>query len=406
MLKEFFSKIKKIEKKYIFITLVILLFVVGFIVYKFVFNEKVQYTVVSGYVEKVSENQGVVILDEEVVNTQNDSAIIPIIEEGKRASKDEVVAKYKNAEYDEYLNKINDMDKQIETLIKDLPVSYSSDVSAIDQEISKLSVESMKITSYIKMQEYKKQIDELSKKKVTLLSELSPSGSKIRELTEQRQKYEDASNNLGSNIKASVGGIVSYKVDSLENSINIDNVLNSSIQDIENYYLSYLQNNVSNFGIKMINNYEAYVVVKEARGENDEYISLNKRYKLRLVDNNYEEITGQVVVFLQDEQYNYVIFKVTDNIEKIYADRLISFEVVWKRVEDLAIPVKALKYNELKDYYYVIALKYGEYVELPVKLKISSDTVAIVSKYSSEEKEELSIDSKYDIKLYDRIVVE
>ena len=170
--------------------------------------------------------------------------------------------------------------------------------------------------------------------------------------------------------------------------------------------MSYLQNNVSNFGIKMINNYEAYVVVKEARGENDEYISLNKRYKLRLVDNNYEEITGQVVVFLQDEQYNYVIFKVTDNIEKIYADRLISFEVVWKRVEDLAIPVKALKYNELKDYYYVIALKYGEYVELPVKLKISSDTVAIVSKYSSEEKEELSIDSKYDIKLYDRIVVE
>ena len=406
MLKEFFSKIKKIEKKYIFITLVILLFVVGFIVYKFVFNEKVQYTVVSGYVEKVSENQGLVILDEEVVNTQNDSAIIPIIEEGKRASKDEVVAKYKNAEYDEYLNKINDMDKQIETLIKDLPVSYSSDVSAIDQEISKLSVESMKITSYIKMQEYKKQIDELSKKKVTLLSELSPSGSKIRELTEQRQKYEDASNNLGSNIKSSVGGIVSYKVDSLENSINIDNVLNSSIQDIENYYLSYLQNNVSNFGIKMINNYEAYVVVKEARGENDEYISLNKRYKLRLVDNNYEEITGQVVVFLQDEQYNYVIFKVTDNIEKIYADRLISFEVVWKRVEDLAIPVKALKYNELKDYYYVIALKYGEYIELPVKLKISSDTVAIVSKYTSEEKEELSIDSKYDIKLYDRIVIE
>ena len=406
MLKEFFSKIKKIEKKYIFITLVILLFVIGFIVYKFVFNEKVQYTVVSGYIEKVSENQGLVILDEEVVNTQNNSAIIPIVEEGKRASKDEVVAKYKNAEYDEYLNKINDMDKQIETLIKDLPVSYSSDVSAIDQEISKLSVESMKITSYIKMQEYKKQIDELSKKKVTLLSELSPSGSKIRELTEQRQKYEDASNNLGSNIKASVGGIVSYKVDSLENSINIDNVLNSSIQDIENYYLSYLQNNVSNFGIKMINNYEAYVVVKEARGENDEYISLNKRYKLRLVDNNYEEIIGQVVVFLQDDQYNYVIFKVTDNIEKIYADRLISFEVVWKRVEDLAIPVKALKYNELKDYHYVIALKYGEYVELPVKLKISSDTVAIVSKYSSEEKEELSIDSKYDIKLYDRIVIE
>ena len=68
MLKEFFSKIKKIEKKYIFITLVILLFVVGFIVYKFVFNEKVQYTVVSGYVEKVSENQGLVILDEEVVD--------------------------------------------------------------------------------------------------------------------------------------------------------------------------------------------------------------------------------------------------------------------------------------------------------------------------------------------------
>ena len=180
MIKRIIEEIKSIEKKYIIIAIIIILAVISFIVYKIEFNAKLQYVINSGYIEKVSENQGIIALSETVMDINSSTSIIPIIEEGKRTSKGEVVATYKNKEYEDYIKKIEQMDLEIETLINDLPLTYSADVSAVDKEISDISIKSMKIASYVKMQEYKKKIDELCKKKVSLLSDLSPEGSKIR----------------------------------------------------------------------------------------------------------------------------------------------------------------------------------------------------------------------------------
>ena len=91
-MRNILNSIKKIEKKYIFLIIVIFIFILAFVIYKFIFNEKVQYTVISGYVEKVSENQGLIALDEEVINTENNLTMIPIVEEGKRAFKGNIFA--------------------------------------------------------------------------------------------------------------------------------------------------------------------------------------------------------------------------------------------------------------------------------------------------------------------------
>ena len=209
------SLLKKLNKKYIIVIGTILLVVALIILYKIIFRDKIQYVVNNGYIEKTSEVYGLVALDESVVKTDESQTIVPIIEEGKRASKGEAIAIYRNSEYNEYLEKINTMDMQIETLVKDLPTSYSSDVNDINKEISNLINEGKNITSYVKMQELKTKIDELSTKKVKLISDLSPEGSKIRELIEQRENYENSSKNSKSNIKAITGGIVSYKLDNL-----------------------------------------------------------------------------------------------------------------------------------------------------------------------------------------------
>ncbi len=406
MLKELLENIKKMKKRYILLIILAVILITSFIIYKFVFNEKIQYTIVNGYIEKVSENQALVALKEDVMDLDINSSIVPIIEEGKRVSKNEVMAIYKNSEYEEYLNKINQMDSQIETLIKDLPSTYSADVSAIDDEISKLTIESMKITSYVKMQEYKTKIDELSEKKVSLLSELSPAGSKIRDLIKTRQNYDVESKSSSNNIRANVGGLVSYKIDGIENYIDFENIQNITIDQVNNYYNKYSDNSTNNFGIKIVDNYKAYIMIKEKKGGNDEYITLNKRYRIRLIDDNYKEIIGTVIVNLKDEEYNYVIFEITNNIEDIYHSRYLSVEVVWKRIENLAVPNSALKFNEEKSYYYVLALKYGNYVEIPVKLMISSDNISIITKMDDEEKTTLDLKSVYDVKLYDRIVAQ
>lgn len=405
-MRRLIEAIRSIEKKYIVMAIIIILAAISFIVYKIEFNSKLQYVINSGYIEKVSENQGILALSETVINIDTSTSIIPIIEEGKRTSNNEVVATYKNKEYEDYIQKIEKMDLEIETLINDLPLTYSSDVSAIDKEISEISIKSMKTSSYVKMQEYKKKIDELCKKKVSLLSDLSPDGSKIRELTSLRNQYENESKNSGNNIRATSPGIVSYKIDSLENSIDINKIYDYGIEDINRIYNSYSGSIVNNFGMKIIDNYKAYLILKEKRGVNDEYIEKNKKYVLRAIDNNYFEISGKIVNFSQDDEFNYIIFEITDNIENIYESRMLSVEVIWKKIEGLVLPIKALKYNEQKNYYYVITLKYGEYTEIPVEVRISSDTLAIIKNMEDDKIQELGLKDTYKIKLYDRIIIE
>lgn len=400
------SSIKKINKKYFVLVFMFIVLVSSFIVYKFVFNQKKQYTINSGFIEKLSENQGALVLDETIVEVENKSSIIPVIEEGKRTATGEVIATYRDKEYEEYITKIEQMGSEIETLINDLPLTYSADVSAIDKEISNISSLAYKTSSYVKMQEYKKNIDELCKKKVSLLSDLSPDGSKIRELTELRNKYEEESKKTGNNIKATTSGIVSYKVDSLEGYVKKDGVYALTVESIEDILNKYSSNSSNNFGIKVIDNYQAFLIIKEERGKNDEYMTIDKKYTIRIIDDNYSEITGKIVNIVQNDDYNYVIFEINNNIESIYDNRLISAQVVWKRVEGLAIPIKALNYDEDNRYYFVTTLKYGEYVNIPVEVSMSNDLIAIINNMDSAKKEEMKIEDTYNIKLYDRIVIE
>lgn len=406
MIKELFVKIKSVDKKYIVIIILAFILIISFIIYKIIFNEKLQYTIQSGFIEKVSENQAITILNENIVQTNNSTTIVPVVEEGKRVFSGERISIYKNSEYEEYLAKINKMDSQIETLIKDLPATYSSDVASIEQEIANLTKESKKITSYVKMQEYKKNIDELSKRKVTLLSELSPQGSKIRELIKEREEYENKSNKSGNNIFSNTSGIVSYKVDTLENNEYINNISNISIEQIEDLYFKYSQNNINKFGIKIVDNYKAYIILKESKGENDQYIVEGKKYTLRIIEKNYKEIVGKLIKVIEDENSNYIVFEMTNNIEDIYNMRFVGIEIVWKKTENLEVPLNGLKYNQDKNYYYVIALKYGNYVEIPVKIMLSNESNAIIDNLEDEELELLGIKKEYSIKLYDRIILE
>ena len=76
------------KKRFIFMSLTILILLVGgIILYNTIFKKSETYTVVSGYVEKTTDTQGIVIKQEKLVDLNNNSAIIPLIEQGKRVRK-------------------------------------------------------------------------------------------------------------------------------------------------------------------------------------------------------------------------------------------------------------------------------------------------------------------------------
>lgn len=402
------GKIKNFfQKNFLNIFIVIFIFIIVLCVsmYNKWYGNIETYTVGNGYVEKSTDTLGYIVKDESVASISNSGVAIPVIEQGKKTAKNEIIAIYKDSNYDKYLEEIAIMDKDIESLVKDLPYTYSSDVKEIENEISNISNLALKTTSYIKMQEYKNKLDELSYKKVLILGSLSPEGSKIRDLINEREEYETKSKTSSNNIKAPITGIVTYKIDGLENTSDVKSIFSYSISDLENIISKYSNNDQNKFGIKVVDNYEAYIVVKEEKGKNDDYISEGKTYNIKLPEINGVKLSAKLEKIIDSENYYYCILKLSNGIENIIDERACSINIVWKKVSGLAIPKHYIKQDPEKGYNYVTAIHIGQYLDIPVDIEIESDNVCIVKNMSDENLEKYNLDSpSEELKVYDQII--
>lgn len=91
-----------------------------------------------------------------------------------------------------------------------------------------------KLTDIHTISEYKKQIEEIASKKAKIAGESSPSGSYIQELTIQKEQYENELTENSEDIKAPESGVVSYRVDGLENVLTPDDFSSLTEEKLEN----------------------------------------------------------------------------------------------------------------------------------------------------------------------------
>lgn len=397
-------KPKSIKKKNIVVIIVavICLVVICAIIYECVIQKSQTYTVVNGYVEKSSNVQGIVIKQEKVIDINNNNAIIPLVEQGERIRKTESVALYKDNNYQEYISKINDLDKQIETLIKDLPQNYSNDITYIESQIELLGKQARKTTSYIKIQEYKTKIDELTSQKITILGELSPSGSKVRELIDTRKNIEENYKSSANNIKSSMAGCVTYKIDGLEGITDTSKVLNYTKNEIDDIFSKYRSNTSSDFGIKIVDNFNAYIIVKV---QNNEYIKSGSNIYIKFTDkSNVKESVILTKVVDIDEDNKYCIISMSNGIEKLIDSRCENIEIIWTRKSGMAVPLNAITVDS-SNIGKVTTIKNGDYQEVPIKISLSNDNIAIVDNLTDEERKNNGIENKNTLEIYDQLVI-
>lgn len=397
-------KPKSIKKKNIVVIIVavICLVVISAIIYECVIKKSQTYTVVNGYVEKTSNVQGIVIKQEKVIDINNNNAIIPLVEQGERIRKTESVALYKDNNYQEYISKINDLDKQIETLIKDLPQNYSNDITYIESQIELLGKQARKTTSYIKIQEYKTKIDELTSQKITILGELSPSGSKVRELIDTRKNIEENYKSSANNIKSSMAGCVTYKIDGLEGITDTSKVLNYTKNEIDDIFSKYRSNTSSDFGIKIVDNFNSYIIVKV---QNNEYIKSGSNIYIKFTDkSNVKESAILTKVVDIDEDNKYCIISMSNGIEKLIDSRCENIEIIWTRKSGMAVPLNAITVDS-SNIGKVTTIKNGDYQEVPIKISLSNDNIAIVDNLTDEERKNNGIENKNTLEIYDQLVI-
>ncbi|MBO5477925.1 MAG: hypothetical protein J6A15_09270 [Clostridia bacterium] len=389
--------------------IVLIIAIVCFFVYslnKDSLKKKITYTVVSGTIERSQETNLYLLKKETLIEYDSTLPVTAIIDQGKRAAKGEAIATYKNDSYDEYLNQVGEIDKQIQTLVKDLPVTYSADIANIENKILDYSVEIQNATSYIKMQEYKAKLDELAYKKITVLANSTPDSSAIRDLISQRENLVKLSKESSNTISTPVSGIVTYKTDGLEDAYHYASLESYDVNQFNEIIAKYDGTINSEFGIKIVDNYDVYFLTKTARDDNDQYIKQYSKYRIRISDFENKTIYASLINKLQDDEYNYCLFKITNEIDSLIDYRKLSCEVVWNTVSGMAVPTNAVYKDAEKGYDYVLMVYGAEYVKVPIKIVASSDSIVIADNYSKEEIEAMGLDSRFKLELYDELVIE
>lgn len=268
------------KNKYIYIMAIALVLISLIIVVVInVKNFKEEYMVLFGTIENIETTSAYVIKEEKVINVDNSKILIPVVPEGYRVSKGDIIETYKSKKYEDYEKHLKIMDTEILELMKDLPVVYSGEVDTIDNIIYKYIIEAVNETSYIKMQEYKNNINHQIEKRAEIIGKLSPDGAAVKKIIKKRNDYENRAKKSNNNVLATMPGIVSYKTDGLEKKIKLKNIDHLTINDLKTQIKNL---KMSNSSIKIVNNYLAYIIT-QVTDENKEYMVLGRNYKLNLL---------------------------------------------------------------------------------------------------------------------------
>lgn len=115
--------------------------------------------------------------------------------------------------------------------------TYSADIQLLDKQLEAILGKSLSNNNIKELSEYKNNISEILIKKAKIAGELSPAGSYISGLIERRRKYEEELNNGQEYIKADMSGVISYRVDGLEEDLSPENFSRFNKELLESYNL-------------------------------------------------------------------------------------------------------------------------------------------------------------------------
>lgn len=295
---------------------------------------------------RISQEEGVigyVIRDEKVIKTpETNSKLVHIKNEGERVSVGEEVFRYEATNEQELNQKIEELNNQIQSAMDGQTEIFSSDIKALENQIEQKLAGIQNENSIQEIQEYKADINGYITKKAKISGELSPAGSYINNLISERISIENQLKNNSKFEKAPIGGIVSYRVDGLEETLIPENFEGISSEGLEKLNLVTGQIvTTSNTMGKVINNFECYIAVttntEEARNA-----KVGDKLKLRLAGN--QEIPAEIE-YINGEVDRLVIFKITQGVEYLTNYRKISLDIIWWEQSGLRVPNTSIIYE-------------------------------------------------------------
>ena len=399
---------KKRNKIIISIITIIIVCYLAYTIYLLIKQPTDIFTVEEGQVSMEETDIGYIIRDEQVVKGENyKNGMEQIITEGKKAAKGEAIFRYYSKNEESLIKQIADLDEKIQEVMTAQTNLYSSDIKLIENQIDEKVKELNSTTDITKLAEYKKEINELVTKKANIIGEKSPSGSYLKQLQDQRTSLENELNSGAEYITAPESGIVSYKVDGLEETLTPENFSTLSKEYLESLNLKTGKIiATSDESGKIINNFKCYIATISSSDE-AKNAKIGDDVKIRLSNN--VEIDAEIVYLSQEnENENLLVLEINKQIEELTNYRKISFDLIWWSYSGLKVPNQAIV--EQDALHYVVRNRAGYLTKILVNVKMQNEKYSIVSNYDTEELKELGLtDSQIannkSIYVYDEIVL-
>ena len=361
---------------------------------------------------------GYVVREETVIQGENyKNGMIQIKAEGEKVANGDSVFRYYSNNEEELEKKIQELDIKIQEAMESQTNLFSNDMKLLDKQIEEKLNEIGNTADVRKIREYKKDINSKITKKAKIAGELSPSGSYIRQLIEERSSYEKSLNSGAEYVSAPKSGIVSYRVDGLEQVLTPDSfsTLNKDYLEGLNLRTGEIVASSDECG-KIVDNFEGHIIANMT-SEQAMQAKLGDNVTLRL--SNFQEIAATVEYIIEQEDSRILIFKVTRELELLSSYRKITFDVIWWSYSGLRVPNSSLLTEpapegtpiEGENIYYVVRNRNGYQDKILVKVLKQNDSYSIINNYETEELktnlgyDQTKIKQKKNIVLYDEILL-
>lgn len=389
----------KTSKKVIAVILaLIILTYTSYAVYLLIVDPTDSYIIKEGTLTQEDTVTGYIIRDETVIKGEDyQNGIYTIAVEGQKVAKSDPVFRYYSNSEKETNVKISELNYQIQDLLENEKNITSADIKAIENQIEEKIEDIKHLNNYQEIVEYKNSIDSLFSKKIKFIGDLTEN-TEIKKLVKEKTDYEESLKNGTKYQISPASGIVSYRVDGLEEKLSEANFSNITEEYLEKTDLKTGQivATSSECG-KVIDNFKCYIATT-MNSQEAMNAKVGDAVKIRTTDK--KEIDAKIVHINEEGSKRTIIFQLNKLTEDLINHRKIVVDVIWWNESGLKVPKQAIiNENGLN---YVIKNKAGIQTKVLVRVDYETDKFAIISTYSAKELQEIGYDQK-EIKNYKKI---
>lgn len=398
---------KILLKLLLVITVVILIIYLIFNTVRLIMSPTDTFVVEQGTLN-LSETKDAYVIRNEVVLKGNNykNGMEKVVAEGKRVAKNDSVFRYYVNGEESIKSEIADLDKQIAEAQKNEKTIYTTDIEILKEKIKELEEKIYESNNVEQIEEYKKEIEDYTYKISTIVGELSPSGSYLKDLISKKTEYLNKLTYGAEEIKAVSSGTVSYRIDNMEEIFTTTDFgyLTSKFLSDLNLKTGELVETSNEKG-KVITDFYCYLAIEM---NSNAAMNASVGDKVKIQYDSDKAVSAEIAHINEENDSRILIFKVNDLPEKMINYRKISVEVIWWEYSGLKIPNSALIEENGK--HYIEKSRSGYNARVLVNVLKQNDSYSIVDNYTTQELQEMGysydeIQNMYSIRQYDKIVV-